>query len=89
MLTILKMFAWQVSEMIAEQGLVLPADCDLVLFLEERRVSGGYNWIYYFADNATKSLFWIQECHPNDELEIGEITGLKSPYDISEFSEGS
>ena len=70
--------------MVAEQGLVLPANYDLVLFLEERQVSGGYNWLYYFADNVTRSLFWIQECHPNDELEIGEITAFKTAYDVSE-----
>ena len=81
----IKLFAWQVNEMVTERGLVLPANCDLVLFLEERRVSGGYNWIYYFADNTARSLFWPQECHPVDELEISEITALKAPYDISEW----
>ncbi|PIL23459.1 hypothetical protein GSI_14770 [Ganoderma sinense ZZ0214-1] len=78
----INMFAKQVNEMVVERELVLPVDCDLVLFLEERRVSGGYNWIYYFADNTTRSLFWPQKCHPVDELEIGEITALKAPYDI-------
>ena len=76
-------FARQVNEMVIEQGLVLPANHDRVLFLEER-LSGGYNWIYYFADHDTRSLFWIQECHPLHELEISEITALKAPYDISE-----
>ena len=69
--------------MVAEQGLVLPANSELVLFLEERRVSGGYNWIYYFVDHDARSLFWVQECHPADDLLIQEITALKTPYDIS------
>ncbi|EJF57927.1 hypothetical protein DICSQDRAFT_157070 [Dichomitus squalens LYAD-421 SS1] len=75
-------FARIIDEMVAEQGLVLPPNCELVLFLEERRISGGYNWIYYFVDHSSRSLFWVQECHPIDDLLIHEVTALNAPYDI-------
>ena len=68
--------------MVVDQNLTLPDDRELVLFLEKRRISGGYNWCYYFVSHATRSLFWIQECDPIDDLCISEITALKSPYDI-------
>ena len=70
--------------MIREQGLVLPLNHELVLYLEERLVSGGYNWVYYFVDHSTRSLFWIQECDPVEQLDIHDVTGLRGSYDISE-----
>ena len=85
-LATLNVFAKSIYEMVAEQGLELPTSYELVLFLEERRISGGYNWIYYFVDHSTRSLFWVQECHPADDLLIQEITALKTPYDISTYS---
>ena len=71
--------------MIVAERLDLPGYYELVLFLEPRTVSGGYNWCYYFVDHATRSLFWIQDCDPVDSLDITEVTALNAPYDISAF----
>ena len=82
-LSLLDVFAKQIEEMVVEQGLVLPENHELVLFLEKRKVSGGYNRCYYFVDHKTRTLFWVQECDPIDDLQIVEVTALKAPYDIS------
>ena len=79
-------FAKEIDERVFEQGLVLPIQRELVLFLEERKMSGGYNWCYYFVDHETRTLFWIQECDPISDLDISEITALKAPYDISAYT---
>ena len=79
-------FSKEIDDRISEQSLVLPVQRELVLFLEERKVSGGYNWCYYFVDHETRTLFWIQECNPISDLEILEITALKGPYDISMYT---
>ena len=78
-------FAKEIDERVFEQDLVLPTQRELVLFLEERKLSGGYNWCYYFVDHETRTLFWVQECDPISDLDISEITALKAPYDISAY----
>ena len=70
--------------MVAEQGLTLPVNHELVLFLEYRPKMGGYNWIYYYVDHATRSLFWVQEWRTSELEGLDEITYTKTPYDISE-----
>ena len=72
-LATIEAFANQLDDMVQEQGLTLPADYDLVLFLEKRRTMPGINWIYYYADHSTRSLFWVQECHPVNDFELIEV----------------
>ncbi len=72
--------------MVHEQGLELPPDHDLVLWLEWRRISqSGYNWIYYFVDHSKQTLFWIEDYDPVTTLDMDEVLALNSPYDISMF----
>ncbi len=54
-----------------------------MLHLERRPISGGYNWLYYYVDNNTRSLFWIQEFDIIDELP--EVTGIKTLYSLSGY----
>ncbi|KAH9941634.1 uncharacterized protein BXZ73DRAFT_41460 [Epithele typhae] len=76
-------FARQLDEMILEQSLELPANHELVLFLEPRKSAPGvFNWCYYFVDHSTRTLFWIHECDPVETLDIREVIALKAPYDI-------
>ncbi len=79
----LEAFANLLDELVREQDLILPANHDLVLCLEKRRTKPGFNRIYYYADHATRSIFWVQQCDPHDELELTEISALNGPYDIS------
>ena len=70
--------------LVHENGLTLPADHDLVLFLEPRRTMPGFNWIYYYADHTSRTLFWVQECDPVAALGLIEVRAMQGPYDISE-----
>ncbi|KAI0720666.1 hypothetical protein C8T65DRAFT_735621 [Cerioporus squamosus] len=83
LLEILERFSAQIDEMVHERGLELPPDHDLVLWLEWRRISqSGYNWIYYFVDHSTRTLFWIEDYDPVTNLDMDELLALNSPYDI-------
>ncbi|KAI0356096.1 hypothetical protein OH77DRAFT_1401749 [Trametes cingulata] len=77
---ILQAFEERLLDMIHDQNVVLPPDYELVLYLEERKLSGGYNWLYYYVDPSTRSLFWIEEFDIIDEL--NEVTGIKTLSDI-------
>ena len=68
--------------MIASQGIILPPEHELVLHLEERKITGGYNWLYYYVDHQTRSLFWVQEFHIIDQLDVAR--GIRTLSDISE-----
>lgn len=81
---ILEDFTLQIHETIEAQELELPRDYDLVLSLEKRWLTGGYNRIYYFADHTSQSLFWVQECDSVNDLELGDLLTLTTPYDLSE-----
>ena len=82
----LERFSARLDEIVYEQGLVLPADHDLVLFLEWREISqNGYNWIYYYVDHSTQTLFWVEDYDPVTDMDMDEVEGLNGPYDISEF----
>lgn len=70
--------------MIRAEQVVLPPDCELMLYLERRPISGGYNWLYYYADNTARSLFWVQELDIIDELP--EVAGIKTLSNISGYS---
>ncbi|KAI0738982.1 hypothetical protein C8Q80DRAFT_1222247 [Daedaleopsis nitida] len=80
---LLDVFARRIDEKVCSQDLTLPDNYDLVLFFEKRQYSEGYNWIYYCADHATRTLFWVQQCHPVNDLEINDITALKDPAHIA------
>ncbi|RDX39810.1 hypothetical protein OH76DRAFT_1413341, partial [Lentinus brumalis] len=83
LLDLLGRFSAQIDEMVHEQGLELPPDHDLVLWLEWRRISqSGYNWIYYFVDHSKQTLFWIEDYDPVTTLDMDEVLALNSPYDI-------
>ncbi|KAI0823006.1 hypothetical protein BC628DRAFT_1326187 [Trametes gibbosa] len=58
---ILAAFEARLHGMIREQSLELPPNYELVMYLESRPVSGGYNWLYYYVDRKTRSLFWLNE----------------------------
>ena len=72
------------EEMVRENGFTLPVDHDLVLFLEPRTTMPGFNWIYYYADHTSRTLFWVQECDPVAALGLIEVRAMQGPYDISE-----
>ncbi|RPD75534.1 hypothetical protein L226DRAFT_545397 [Lentinus tigrinus ALCF2SS1-7] len=83
LLSILERFSAQIDEMVYERGLVLPPDHDLVLFLEWREISqNGYNWIYYFVDHSSRTLFWVDDYDPLTDLFMDEVDALNCPYDI-------
>ncbi|KAI0366828.1 hypothetical protein BV20DRAFT_951560 [Pilatotrama ljubarskyi] len=77
---ILQAFEETLLDIIHDQNIVLPPDYEVVLYLEERTVSGGYNWLYYYVDPNTRSLFWLEEFDIIDEL--NEVTGIKTLSDI-------
>ncbi|KAI0763100.1 hypothetical protein BD413DRAFT_484729 [Trametes elegans] len=76
----LQAFEEVLESKIREQNLILPTDYELVLYLEERKISGGYNWLYYYVDHSTRSLFWVQEMDIIEE--ISEIGGIKQLSEI-------
>ncbi|KAI8976716.1 hypothetical protein BD414DRAFT_517194 [Trametes punicea] len=76
MVAILEAFEETLQDIIQTQDLVLPPEYELVLYLEERKISGGYNWLYYYVDHARRSLFWVQEFDVIDY--IGEVRGIKT-----------
>ena len=76
----IEIFARQIYDMIQEQELVLPPNYELVLWLEWRHISGGYNWVYYFVDHDARSLFWVQE--------LDKSYTLRTMKEIAEECEG-
>ncbi|OSD01482.1 hypothetical protein PYCCODRAFT_1445733 [Trametes coccinea BRFM310] len=73
---ILQAFEETLDDMVQAQGLILPPNYELVLYLEERKISGGYNWLYYYVDHANRTLFWVQEFDIIDSVD--EVRGLKT-----------
>ncbi|EIW55210.1 uncharacterized protein TRAVEDRAFT_31017 [Trametes versicolor FP-101664 SS1] len=80
LLAVLGAFEERLTDMIRAEQVVLPPDCELMLYLERRPISGGYNWLYYYADNTARSLFWVQELDIIDELP--EVAGIKTLSNI-------
>ncbi|KAH9899337.1 hypothetical protein C8Q73DRAFT_638403 [Cubamyces lactineus] len=80
MIIILEAFEDTLREMITSQGIILPPDHELVLHLEERKISGGYNWLYYYVNHETRSLFWVQEFDIIEQLEM--TRGIHTLSDI-------
>ncbi|KAI0760212.1 hypothetical protein C8Q74DRAFT_1208734 [Fomes fomentarius] len=78
----LETFARQLDEMVRKSELSLPENHDLVLFLENRTTMPGSNWLYYYADHATHTLFWIQPCSLPSALEVTEVKAICGPYDM-------
>ncbi|CDO70476.1 hypothetical protein BN946_scf184569.g19 [Trametes cinnabarina] len=73
---ILAAFEESLQDIIQAQDLVLPPDYELVLYLEARKISGGYNWLYYYVDHSNRTLFWVQEFDIIDVVD--EVRGLKT-----------
>ncbi|KAH9855343.1 hypothetical protein C2E23DRAFT_858007 [Lenzites betulinus] len=78
---ILAVLESRLNGIIREQGLELPPDCELMLGLESRPISGGYNWLYYYVDHKTRSLFWLTEFDIFTILEP-DVPCIRSPSDV-------
>ncbi|KAI0642660.1 hypothetical protein C8Q79DRAFT_1013332 [Trametes meyenii] len=78
-LAILEAFERRLCSIIQDNELALPNDYELVLYLEERKISGGYNWLYYYVDHATRSLFWLEELNIIEMLGDDSVPGIKTP----------
>ncbi|KAI0631094.1 hypothetical protein C8Q77DRAFT_1062481 [Trametes polyzona] len=70
----------RLNQFVQDQGIVLPIDYELVLYLEARPVTGGYNWLYYYVDHHAQALFWVHEWNILNELPVDR--GVDSPSDI-------
>ncbi|KAI0676470.1 hypothetical protein C8Q78DRAFT_1065287 [Trametes maxima] len=78
-LAILEAFEERLCNIIRNDNLILPHDYELVLYLEERKISGGYNWLYYYVNHATRTLFWLEEFDIIEMLDDDAIPGIKTP----------
>ncbi|OBZ67952.1 hypothetical protein A0H81_12483 [Grifola frondosa] len=81
-------FADLVYDMALEENIELPDGAELVLDLEERKISGGYNWCFIFVDHSTRTLFWIQDFDASRDSEVQELTCERVPSHLKHLIEG-
>ncbi|OSX61051.1 hypothetical protein POSPLADRAFT_1047329 [Postia placenta MAD-698-R-SB12] len=67
-------------------GFQMGPNMELVLELEDNdrpHIPTKYHWCYYFVDNDTRTLFWLQEFEIYDETPWDELQGLNTASHIS------
>lgn len=78
-ITVVTSFIEQIDEFVRARGITIPPSADLVFDIIRNDNDHKIYCAYYFADHATKSIFWL-DSYPAGHFDVWhQVKGVTSP----------